>query len=86
MYINISYKFHRIPDTQFHFITKVNNLLGQPSYKFIFMYIFIVIAKYETIILAVSISCGKKITTNVIKAVTLSQSYITQLPSLFVNA
>ena len=32
MYINISYKFHRIPDTQSHFITKVQDLLGQPSY------------------------------------------------------
>ena len=32
MYINISYKFHRIPDTQSHFITKVQDLLGQPSF------------------------------------------------------
>ena len=32
MYINISYKFHRIPDRQFCFITKVQDLLGQPSY------------------------------------------------------
>ena len=32
MYINISYKFHRIPDTQSHFTTKVHDLLGQPSY------------------------------------------------------
>ena len=32
MYINISYKFHRIPDAQSHFITKVHDLLGQPSY------------------------------------------------------
>ena len=32
MYINISYKFHRIPDTQSRFITKVHDLLGQPSY------------------------------------------------------
>ena len=34
MYINISYKFHRIPDRQSHFITKVHDLLGQPSYSF----------------------------------------------------
>ena len=32
MYINMSYKFHRIPETQSHFITKVHDLLGQPSY------------------------------------------------------
>ena len=32
MYINISYKFHRIPDRQTRFITKVHDLLGQPSY------------------------------------------------------
>ena len=32
MYINISYGFHRIPDTQSHFITKVHDLLGQPSH------------------------------------------------------
>ena len=32
MYINIVYKFHRIPDTQSHFITIVHDLLGQPSY------------------------------------------------------
>ena len=32
MYINILYKFHRIPDTQSHFIAKVHDLLGQPSY------------------------------------------------------
>ena len=33
MYINISYKFQRIPDTQSHFITKVHDLLEQPSYR-----------------------------------------------------
>ena len=32
MYINISYKFHRIPNRQSRFITKVHDLLGQPSY------------------------------------------------------
>ena len=32
MYIKMSYKFHRIPDTQSHLITKVHDLLGQPSY------------------------------------------------------
>ena len=32
MYINISYKFHRIPDRQSRFITKVHDLLGQPLY------------------------------------------------------
>ena len=32
MYLNISYKFHRILDTQSHFIKKVHDLLGQPSY------------------------------------------------------
>ena len=32
MYINISYKFHRIRDTQSRFITKVHDLLGQPWY------------------------------------------------------
>ena len=32
MYINISYKFHRILDRQSRFITKVHDLLGQPSY------------------------------------------------------
>ena len=32
MYIKITYKFHRIPDTQSHFITKVHDLLGHPSY------------------------------------------------------
>ena len=32
MYRNISYNFQRIPDTQFRFITKVDDLLGQPSY------------------------------------------------------
>ena len=32
MYINMSYKFHRIPDTQSQFITQVHDLLGQPSY------------------------------------------------------
>ena len=32
MYINISYKFHRIPDRQSRFITKVHDLLGKPSY------------------------------------------------------
>ena len=32
MYINITYEFHRIPDTQSYFITKVHDLLGQPSY------------------------------------------------------
>ena len=31
MYINISYKFHRIPDRQSCFITKVHDLLGQSS-------------------------------------------------------
>ena len=29
MYINISYKFHRIPDALSHFTTKVHDLLGQ---------------------------------------------------------
>ena len=33
MYINISSKFHRIPDTQSHFKTKVHDLLGHPSYS-----------------------------------------------------
>ena len=32
MYLKISYKFHRIPDTQSHVITKVYDFLGQPSY------------------------------------------------------
>ena len=32
MYINISYKFHRIPDTQSRFMAKVHDLLGQLSY------------------------------------------------------
>ena len=32
MYMDISYKFHRIPDTQPRVITKVHDLLGQPSY------------------------------------------------------
>ena len=32
MYIKISYKFHRIPDTQSRAITKVYDFLGQPSY------------------------------------------------------
>ena len=34
MYIKISYKFHRIPDTQSSILTKVkvNDFLGQPSY------------------------------------------------------
>ena len=32
MYIKISYKFHRIPDTQSRVITKVYDFLGQPSY------------------------------------------------------
>ena len=36
MYINISYKFNRIPDAQSHFITKVHDLLGQPSYCSVF--------------------------------------------------
>ena len=30
--IYISYKFHRIPDRQFRFITKFHDLLGEPSY------------------------------------------------------
>ena len=33
MYINISYKFHIILDKQTRFITKVYDLLGQPSYN-----------------------------------------------------
>ena len=33
MYIKISYKFHRIPDTQSRVITKVYDFLGQPSYS-----------------------------------------------------
>ena len=32
MYIKISYKFHRIPDTKSRVITKVYDFLGQPSY------------------------------------------------------
>ena len=32
MYIEISYKFHRIPDTQSRVLTKVYDFLGQPSY------------------------------------------------------
>ena len=32
MYIKISYKFHRISDTQSRVITKVYDFLGQPSY------------------------------------------------------
>ena len=32
MFINLSYKFHRIPDRQSRFIIKVHDLLGQPSY------------------------------------------------------
>ena len=32
MYIKISYKFHRIPDTQSSVLTKVYDFLGQPSY------------------------------------------------------
>ena len=32
MYIKISYKFHRIPDTQSRVITKVYDFLGQSSY------------------------------------------------------
>ena len=32
MYIKISCKYHRIPDTQSHVITKVYDFLGQPSY------------------------------------------------------
>ena len=44
MYINISYKFHRILDTQSHFITKVHDLLGQPSYNSIFL--LYIIAEY----------------------------------------
>ena len=32
MYIKISYTFHRTPDRQSRFITKVHDLLGQPSY------------------------------------------------------
>ena len=32
MYINISYKFHRIPDRQSRFIAQVYDLLGQPLY------------------------------------------------------
>ena len=35
MYIQISYKFHGIPDTQFCVIAKVHDLLGQPSYMFL---------------------------------------------------
>ena len=31
--IIISYKFHRIPDRQSRYITKVHDLLGQPSYS-----------------------------------------------------
>ena len=30
--MNISYKFHRFPDTQSRVIKKVYNVLGQPSY------------------------------------------------------
>ena len=32
MYIEISYKFHRIPDTQSRVIAKVYNFLGKPLY------------------------------------------------------
>ena len=32
MYINMLYKFHRIPDAQSRFITQVHDLVGQPSY------------------------------------------------------
>ena len=33
MYIKISYKYHRIPDTQSRVITKFYDFLGQPSYN-----------------------------------------------------
>ena len=33
MYIKISYKFHRSPDTHSRVITKVYDFLGQPSYR-----------------------------------------------------
>ena len=36
MYIEISYKFHRIPDTQSRVLTKVYDFLGQPSYTKVF--------------------------------------------------
>ena len=36
MYLKISYKFQRIPDTQSRVITKVYDFLGQPSYVKIF--------------------------------------------------
>ena len=35
MYMKISYKFHRIHDTQSRVITKVYDFLGQPSYMHI---------------------------------------------------
>ena len=34
MYINISYKFQRIPDSQSCFLAQVRDLLGQASYVF----------------------------------------------------
>ena len=58
MYINIAYKFHRIPDTQSHFITKVHDLLGQPSYTPLIVYdfsfisnVFINIHEYANLII-----------------------------------
>ena len=47
MYMKISYKFHRIPDIQFHVVTKVYDFLGQPSY--IFICIFMLICMVYTI-------------------------------------
>ena len=35
---NISYTLHRIPDRQSRFMTKVHDLLGQPSYIFKFFF------------------------------------------------
>ena len=43
MCVNISYKFHRIPDTQPHFITKVHDLLGQPSYMYELIFLNVVV-------------------------------------------
>ena len=47
--MNMSYKFHIIPDTQSHFITKVHDLVGQPSYMF-FLY-------WQFILLVLSVAC-----------------------------
>ena len=42
MYINKSYKFHRIPDRQSRFITKAHDLLGQPCIFSILRFKFVI--------------------------------------------